>query len=428
MILAAPPCVRRLRRDRRRAQGRFSCGAKHAAPGPNMGVSGHRYYDPRNGRFINRDPIEESGGHNLYRFGGNDGINSWDYLGMWVIEHTNEGTYKAFAKDKSGIEGIWNFLFESDAVRWAQAWEQHDLGIVEPYLRAMQGAVQDAYLAIQTPNQYGDIGPPSRNGPHTGNGRETLATAATTSDNIVTALRNLINVAGFVDVLKSFFTSILGWEFLPSESDAELLEIAIRMVDPEELYFILTGDLWEGSGGSPTFTRVSVLVYIWEVDWSVFDTTRSVSVGHVMITDISEKISILSQYPHRAGETVTKTQIVMDQNDNFKLSVVETFQAQERAVSYIFKVDGLNAAPFYQAALAHTREGGRPDWSVSPGSSKETHCSFAAHSALRAGGLNMPGHLLAAWPGEVASDLLLLARVKNSGVTIVRQPGGPSTI
>jgi hypothetical protein len=28
-----------------------------------------------------RDPIEEAGGYNLYGFVGNDGVNSWDYLG-----------------------------------------------------------------------------------------------------------------------------------------------------------------------------------------------------------------------------------------------------------------------------------------------------------------------------------------------------------
>jgi hypothetical protein len=33
------------------------------------------------GRWINRDPIEERGGNNLYGFVGNDGINRWDYLG-----------------------------------------------------------------------------------------------------------------------------------------------------------------------------------------------------------------------------------------------------------------------------------------------------------------------------------------------------------
>jgi len=42
---------------------------------------GTRYYDPHNGRFINRDSIEEAGGINLYGFCGNDGVNHWDYLG-----------------------------------------------------------------------------------------------------------------------------------------------------------------------------------------------------------------------------------------------------------------------------------------------------------------------------------------------------------
>lgn len=41
-----------------------------------------RYYDPQKGRFINRDPIGEAGGLNLYRFVGNDPANRWDYLGF----------------------------------------------------------------------------------------------------------------------------------------------------------------------------------------------------------------------------------------------------------------------------------------------------------------------------------------------------------
>ncbi len=43
---------------------------------------GLRYYNPSLGRFINRDPIEEAGGLNLYAFCGNDGVNRFDLLGM----------------------------------------------------------------------------------------------------------------------------------------------------------------------------------------------------------------------------------------------------------------------------------------------------------------------------------------------------------
>lgn len=42
---------------------------------------GVRYYSPREGRFLGRDPIEEAGGVNLYGFCGNDAINGIDYLG-----------------------------------------------------------------------------------------------------------------------------------------------------------------------------------------------------------------------------------------------------------------------------------------------------------------------------------------------------------
>ena len=42
---------------------------------------GYRYYDPAWGRWINRDPIEEDGGLNLYGFCGNDGVNAVDAWG-----------------------------------------------------------------------------------------------------------------------------------------------------------------------------------------------------------------------------------------------------------------------------------------------------------------------------------------------------------
>jgi RHS repeat-associated protein len=52
---------------------------------------GYRYYDAKNGRFINRDPIEERGGLNLYGFCGNDGVNRYDYLGMsWFSKLWNK--------------------------------------------------------------------------------------------------------------------------------------------------------------------------------------------------------------------------------------------------------------------------------------------------------------------------------------------------
>ncbi len=47
---------------------------------------GYRYYDPQNGRWLNRDPIGERGGVNLQYFLENNGVNGVDVLGLF-----NEG-------------------------------------------------------------------------------------------------------------------------------------------------------------------------------------------------------------------------------------------------------------------------------------------------------------------------------------------------
>jgi RHS repeat-associated protein len=82
-----------------------------------------RPYNPLDGRFINRDPIEEQGGLNLYGFAGNNPVNKWDYLGLEIIKvpkchavliigHTNEKSpiQWEFPKDGcayGGVVGCW---------------------------------------------------------------------------------------------------------------------------------------------------------------------------------------------------------------------------------------------------------------------------------------------------------------------------------
>jgi len=43
---------------------------------------GYRYYHPRSGRWISRDPIAEDGGLNLFGFCSNDSVNSYDWMGF----------------------------------------------------------------------------------------------------------------------------------------------------------------------------------------------------------------------------------------------------------------------------------------------------------------------------------------------------------
>jgi len=76
-----------------------------------------RYYDPVAGRYVNRDPIGELGGVNLYGFVGNDGINSIDLLGLIYefkvgeceafifIGHLNDKKFVDWDQDPCSIGG-----------------------------------------------------------------------------------------------------------------------------------------------------------------------------------------------------------------------------------------------------------------------------------------------------------------------------------
>ena len=74
------PRSSRVQRARPRPKTQQSRGLR-----PCVAYYGYRYYDPKTGRWPSRDPIEEVGGVNLYGFVANDGISSWDRLGLKTI-------------------------------------------------------------------------------------------------------------------------------------------------------------------------------------------------------------------------------------------------------------------------------------------------------------------------------------------------------
>ncbi len=84
---------------------------------------GYRYYSPELGRWINRDPIEESGGINLYRFAGNNALNSYDPNGLsieWIKSKYNEVTEElsnlidsAEEKALNALRQTWNDILET---------------------------------------------------------------------------------------------------------------------------------------------------------------------------------------------------------------------------------------------------------------------------------------------------------------------------
>ena len=66
-------------------QNRFQFSTKYTDSETGLLYFGHRYYNPLNGRFLNRDPKEEAGGINLYSYVGNNPTNLNDKLGLYVF-------------------------------------------------------------------------------------------------------------------------------------------------------------------------------------------------------------------------------------------------------------------------------------------------------------------------------------------------------
>jgi RHS repeat-associated protein len=83
------------------AEFKFRFSTKYYDAETSLYYYGRRFYDPIWGRWINRDPIEEDGGLNLYAFCGNDGINAVDFLGRKGV-----AVYKIHAIGDSMTYGV----------------------------------------------------------------------------------------------------------------------------------------------------------------------------------------------------------------------------------------------------------------------------------------------------------------------------------
>ena len=96
---------------------RFS--TKYTDDATNLVYYGRRYYDPKDGRFVGRDPLGEAGGINLYGFVANNTVNSWDYLGMSGTT-TDEGDFDDVLNGVGNVSG-WNDADRAGFVSYARS-------------------------------------------------------------------------------------------------------------------------------------------------------------------------------------------------------------------------------------------------------------------------------------------------------------------
>jgi RHS repeat-associated protein len=64
----------------------YQFSTKRYDAGTGLNYYGYRFYAPVIERWLNRDPLGEAGGINLYGFVGNDPVNYWDFNGLTKID------------------------------------------------------------------------------------------------------------------------------------------------------------------------------------------------------------------------------------------------------------------------------------------------------------------------------------------------------
>jgi RHS repeat-associated protein len=111
---------------------------------------GYRYYHPQTGRWINRDPIEEEGGANLFGFVGNDGVDNIDLLGLIINTYDGLDFWESVDHFYTGKGAPVTVNFSSVD----PGWEIADIIEVKPCDK-LAGLL--SYKKLQDSNSYYDV-------------------------------------------------------------------------------------------------------------------------------------------------------------------------------------------------------------------------------------------------------------------------------
>jgi RHS repeat-associated protein len=122
---------------------------------------GYRSYSPRNARWLNRDPMQEDGGINLYAFASNNAINGYDALGHFLLLDiliTNSGEavgrlaeikrgQSFISQVRSVVKGLNNMQQFEAGVMDAQGL---DISTLLENIEAAKGALSDGLRGVKT--------------------------------------------------------------------------------------------------------------------------------------------------------------------------------------------------------------------------------------------------------------------------------------
>ena len=106
----------------------------------------YRLYDPASGRWINRDPIYEQGGFNLYNFIQNNSVDDWDYLGFYgssITVSVAQQWYDDEGRTGKGPNSDDSYLFTLKGVASAQCTE--DDGVLQITNTTKDSATASSY-------------------------------------------------------------------------------------------------------------------------------------------------------------------------------------------------------------------------------------------------------------------------------------------
>ena len=128
----------------------FKFSSEYAETETNLIYYNYRYYNPENGKWLSRDPIEEYGGINIYGFVNNNSANYIDYFGLGLGDWIMTGNWNPSQTELNAAYRGWSDRFrpnpftftDPDATTLTESYTGKKDPTDEEWNAAMDGAAE----------------------------------------------------------------------------------------------------------------------------------------------------------------------------------------------------------------------------------------------------------------------------------------------